>query len=83
MSFQKGNSALHIASLAGQEEIVKILVENGANVNVQSQVRQNLREKNSFSTPLFGWAKVGVEAECKSIRERFAWAIDFTGERQG
>uniref|UniRef100_A0A914R6I2 Uncharacterized protein n=1 Tax=Parascaris equorum TaxID=6256 RepID=A0A914R6I2_PAREQ len=27
---------LHIASLAGQEVIVTILVENGANVNVQS-----------------------------------------------
>ena len=35
---QKGNTALHIASLAGQEEIVKILVQNGAKVNVQSQV---------------------------------------------
>lgn len=33
---QKGNTALHIASLAGQELIVIILVENGANVNVQS-----------------------------------------------
>jgi len=29
---------LHIASLAGQEEIVKILVQHGAKVNVQSQV---------------------------------------------
>jgi len=37
-SFQKGNTALHIASLAGQEEIVKILVQHGAKVNVQSQV---------------------------------------------
>ena len=34
--FQKGNTALHIASLAGQSLIVTILVENGANVNVQS-----------------------------------------------
>jgi len=38
LSFQKGNTALHIASLAGQEEIVKILVQHGARVNVQSQV---------------------------------------------
>ena len=35
-SRQKGNTALHIASLAGQEEVVKILVQNGADVNVQS-----------------------------------------------
>ena len=39
---QKGNTALHIASLAGQEEIVKILVQNGAKVNVQSQVSTHL-----------------------------------------
>jgi len=35
---QKGNTALHIASLAGQEDVIKILVQNGAKVNVQSQV---------------------------------------------
>jgi len=35
---QKGNTALHIASLAGHEDIVKILVQNGATVNVSSQV---------------------------------------------
>jgi len=39
ISLQKGNTALHIASLAGQEEIVKILVQHEAKVNVQSQVR--------------------------------------------
>ena len=36
--FQKGNTALHIASLAGQEEIVKILVQRGAKVNSQATV---------------------------------------------
>jgi len=35
---QKGYTALHIASLAGQEEIVRILVENGSKINAQSQV---------------------------------------------
>ena len=35
---QKGNTALHIASLAGYENIVKMLVENGACVNLQAQV---------------------------------------------
>jgi len=35
---QKGNTALHIASLAGHEDIVKILVQNGATVNISSQV---------------------------------------------
>ena len=37
-AFQKGNTALHITSLAGQEEIVKILVQNHAKVNVQATV---------------------------------------------
>lgn len=41
---KKGNTALHIASLAGQEEVVKLLVQHGASVNVQSQ--------NGF-TPLY------------------------------
>lgn len=41
---KKGNTALHIASLAGQESVVKILIHNGASVNVQSQ--------NGF-TPLY------------------------------
>jgi len=35
---QKRNTALHIASLAGHEDIVKILVQNGATVNASSQV---------------------------------------------
>lgn len=39
---QKGNTALHIASLAGQAEVVKVLVTNGANVNAQSQVSLQL-----------------------------------------
>lgn len=41
---KKGNTALHIASLAGQEEVVKLLVNHYASVNVQSQ--------NGF-TPLY------------------------------
>lgn len=41
---KKGNTALHIASLAGQEAVVRLLVQNGASVNVQSQ--------NGF-TPLY------------------------------
>lgn len=36
--FQKGNTALHIAALAGQDEVVRELVNYGANVNAQSQV---------------------------------------------
>lgn len=35
---QKGNTALHIASLAGQAEVVKVLVKEGADINAQSQV---------------------------------------------
>ena len=41
--FQKGNTALHIASLAGHEEIVKMLVAKGAKVNVQAQVGHDLQ----------------------------------------
>jgi ankyrin repeat protein len=40
LNFQKGNTSLHIASLAGHEDIVKILVQSGAKVNIQSQVFQ-------------------------------------------
>lgn len=35
---QKGNTALHISSLAGHEAVVEALVRHGANVNAQSQV---------------------------------------------
>uniref|UniRef100_A0A8C5IF51 Uncharacterized protein n=1 Tax=Junco hyemalis TaxID=40217 RepID=A0A8C5IF51_JUNHY len=35
--FQKGNTALHIAALAGQQDVVRELVNYGANVNAQSQ----------------------------------------------
>uniref|UniRef100_A0A4W4F8A4 ZU5 domain-containing protein n=1 Tax=Electrophorus electricus TaxID=8005 RepID=A0A4W4F8A4_ELEEL len=34
---KKGNTALHIAALAGQEQVVTELVNYGANVNAQSQ----------------------------------------------
>lgn len=33
---KKGNTALHIASLAGQEAVVKLLVQNGAQVSIES-----------------------------------------------
>lgn len=36
--FQKGNTALHISSLAGQADVVKILSKRGADINAQSQV---------------------------------------------
>ncbi len=51
---QKGNTALHIASLAGQEEIVKILVQNGAKVNVQSQV-------GLTAVTVFVWLRASVD----------------------
>lgn len=44
---QKGNTALHIAALAGQEQVVTELVNYGANVNAQSQVR--LKRKIALS----------------------------------
>uniref|UniRef100_A0A8C7WT63 Ankyrin 2b, neuronal n=1 Tax=Oryzias sinensis TaxID=183150 RepID=A0A8C7WT63_9TELE len=43
-STKKGNTALHISSLAGQAEVVKTLVKRGADINAQSQ--------NGF-TPLY------------------------------
>ncbi|CAG14210.1 unnamed protein product, partial [Tetraodon nigroviridis] len=33
LCFQKGNSALHISSLAGQLAVVKVLVKRGADIN--------------------------------------------------
>lgn len=47
-NLQKGNTALHIASLAGQAEVVKVLVTNGANVNAQSQVSQQTLLQSGF-----------------------------------
>jgi len=35
---QKGNTALHISSLAGHDDVVEALVRHGAKVNAQSQV---------------------------------------------
>ena len=35
---QNGNTALHIASLAGKIDCARVLIEKGANVNLQSQV---------------------------------------------
>ena len=34
---KKGNTALHIASLAGQKDIIQLLLQYNASVNVQSQ----------------------------------------------
>lgn len=56
---QKGNSALHIASLAGQEDVVRLLVKRGANINSQSQVGGILHVIN----PLFHYRTYG-EVSC-------------------
>lgn len=50
VAFQKANTALHIAALAGKQDVVRILVEHKADVNVQSQ--------NGF-TPLYMAAQEG------------------------
>lgn len=49
--WQKGNTALHIAALAGQAEVVKILVKRGADINGQSQVQ--VKHLCSWNTSLF------------------------------
>ena len=43
LCLQKGNTALHIAALAGQEEIVKILLQSGAKVNAQASVGRKVK----------------------------------------
>lgn len=48
---QKGNTALHIASLAGQGEVVKVLVKRGADINAQSQVSLRRPPMELFGTP--------------------------------
>lgn len=50
---QKGNTALHIAALAGQEQVVTELVNYGANVNAQSQVRLSASPEPGPSRLLF------------------------------
>ena len=37
MENQKGNTALHVASLAGQLDVVKVLLVNGGSVNARSE----------------------------------------------
>lgn len=55
---KKGNSALHIASLAGQKEVIKILVQHDADVNLQSQ--------NGF-TPLYMAAQENHDSSVKYL----------------
>lgn len=55
---KKGNTALHIASLAGQEEVVKLLLQHSASVNVQSQ--------NGF-TPLYMAAQENHDSVVKLL----------------
>lgn len=54
---QKGNTALHIASLAGQKEVVKLLVKRGADINSQSQVRSDTSSISAHITvyPTSNW----------------------------
>lgn len=55
---KKGNTALHIASLAGQEEVVKLLLQHNASVNAQSQ--------NGF-TPLYMAAQENHDSVVKLL----------------
>lgn len=54
-SYQKGNTALHIAALAGQEQVVAELVNYGANVNAQSQVRMRAAFNNRHPATRWGF----------------------------
>lgn len=38
LSVQKGNTPLHVGALGGHVPVVRMLVENGANINAKSQV---------------------------------------------
>lgn len=55
---KKGNTALHIASLAGQEEVVRLLLQHNASVNAQSQ--------NGFS-PLYMAAQENHDSVVKLL----------------
>lgn len=55
---KKGNTALHIASLAGQEDVVKLLLQHSASVNAQSQ--------NGF-TPLYMAAQENHDSVVKLL----------------
>ena len=43
MANQKGNTALHVASLSGQLDVVKVLLVNGSSVNARSKVSVTTR----------------------------------------
>ena len=66
---QKGNTSLHIASLAGQEEVVKILIYNGAYVNVQAQV-------GIIWQFYFYQRNTGLQSKCKQIRTSWSSHIN-------
>ena len=46
---KKGNTALHIASLAGQKPAVEVLLESGASVNSKAQVCDIQELINNYS----------------------------------
>lgn len=48
--FQRGNTALHIAAIHGQTEVVKLLIQDGAQVNTKSKVRPFYRENRGISS---------------------------------
>ena len=60
---QKGNTALHIASLGGKLQVVKLLIENGSPINAQSQL--------GF-TPLYMAAQENKEDIVRFLLERGA-----------
>jgi len=49
---QKGNQALHIASLAGQLHVVKLLIQHDADINAQSQVCRAVSQVVSWMVSL-------------------------------
>ena len=58
---QRGNSALHVAALAGHIEVVRLLLQNSACVNLRSEVGGTKEFKKSLWNSLVG---LGTSATC-------------------
>ena len=75
---QKGNTALHISSLAGHEAVVEALVRHGAKVNAQSQVsssRSNERP-HIISVELYALIVSILAVIVESFRIYFARSLE-------
>ena len=75
---QKGNTCLHIASLAGHEDIVRILLEHKSKVNIQS-LASFWRCLISISLPSLGCTTDChvTHLDCCNVQSGFTWLYNW------